>query len=54
MSCQLGRYPDCQQRLLEELDRAGGDSELLDLDALIELPYLSACFNGEYYRCPMQ
>ncbi|KAH8316086.1 hypothetical protein KR074_001687 [Drosophila pseudoananassae] len=52
MSCQLGRYPGCQHRLLEELDRAGGDSELLDLDALIELPYLSACFNESLRMYP--
>ncbi|KAH8267548.1 hypothetical protein KR026_000671 [Drosophila bipectinata] len=48
----LGRYPGCQHRLLEELDRAGGDSELLDLDALIELPYLSACFNESLRMYP--
>ncbi|KAH8267545.1 hypothetical protein KR026_000670 [Drosophila bipectinata] len=52
MSCQLGRYPGCQHQLLEELDRAGGDSELLDLDALIELPYLSACFNESLRMYP--
>ncbi|KAH8420112.1 hypothetical protein KR009_005938, partial [Drosophila setifemur] len=43
----LGRYPECQQRLWEELVEAspGGKLELPDLDALIDLPYLSACFN---------
>ncbi|XP_034660237.1 probable cytochrome P450 28c1 [Drosophila subobscura] len=41
----LGRYPECQQRLCEELDKASPTKELPDLDALNDLPYLSACFN---------
>ncbi|EDW27570.1 GL20201 [Drosophila persimilis] len=41
----LGRYPECQQRLYEELDKASPSKELPDLDELNDLPYLSACFN---------
>ncbi|XP_016985467.1 probable cytochrome P450 28c1 [Drosophila rhopaloa] len=41
----LGRNPDCQQRLFEELEEANPGGDLPDLDALIDLPYLSACFN---------
>ncbi|XP_017130578.1 probable cytochrome P450 28c1 [Drosophila elegans] len=41
----LGRNPDCQQRLLEELEEVNPGGDLPDLDALIDLPYLSACFN---------
>ncbi|XP_017034608.1 probable cytochrome P450 28c1 [Drosophila kikkawai] len=41
----LGRYPECQQRLFEELQQANPSGQLLDLDALIDLPFLSACFD---------
>nr|XP_016923856.1 probable cytochrome P450 28c1 [Drosophila suzukii] len=41
----LGRNPDCQQRLFEELQKSNPGGDLPDLDALIDLPYLSACFN---------
>ncbi|KAH8287582.1 hypothetical protein KR054_010440, partial [Drosophila jambulina] len=41
----LGRYPECQQLLFEELQRAGPGGQLPDLDALLDLPYLSACFD---------
>ncbi|XP_017061572.1 probable cytochrome P450 28c1 [Drosophila ficusphila] len=41
----LARNPDCQQRLFEELQEISSGGDLPDLDALIDLPYLSACFN---------
>ncbi|XP_030566750.1 probable cytochrome P450 28c1 [Drosophila novamexicana] len=42
----LGRYPECQQRLWLELDKACAADQLLpDFEHLSELPYLSACLN---------
>ncbi|XP_017065826.1 probable cytochrome P450 28c1 [Drosophila eugracilis] len=41
----LGRNPKCQRHLLDELQKASPSGELPDLDVLIDLPYLSACFN---------
>ncbi|XP_039499981.1 probable cytochrome P450 28c1 [Drosophila santomea] len=41
----LARNPDSQRRLVEELQQVSSGGDLPDLDALIDLPYLSACFN---------
>ncbi|XP_002009471.2 probable cytochrome P450 28c1 [Drosophila mojavensis] len=42
----LGRYPECQQQLWLELDKATPKDQLLPhFELLSELPYLSACLN---------